>query len=253
MPSTKAQGLRDYNEVSERVAAFNEDYPEGRIETEIIQQQVEVYDVVERRRNDRPYLQPLARGFVTVQARAYRGADDQRPAGVGTSTMLIPGTTQYTRDSEVENAETSAVGRSLAMIGYYAKGSLASKQEISAKRGNEDGAGSAAGSRGNSSTRAATQSGSTGSPSAPDVVGRVGTLSEKQEKYLEVRMKEADITGDRRKAALFLITGKRSRNDLNQDDLDKLIAFLDARDSEENAEVLENIMIVSPKKTQAQG
>ena len=47
--------------------------------------------------------------------------------------MCIPGKTPYTRDSEVENAETSAVGRALAMMGFEVRKGVASRQEVANK------------------------------------------------------------------------------------------------------------------------
>ncbi len=54
--------------------------------------------------------------------------------GVGHASMPIPGPTSFTKNSEVENAETSALGRALAMIGYHAKETMASEDEIAMKR-----------------------------------------------------------------------------------------------------------------------
>jgi hypothetical protein len=82
---------------------------------------------------------------VVIEARAYRGVKgdntpddelgfmDDRPAGVGHSAMQIPGATPYTRGSEIENCETSAVGRALVMAGLPSK-RVASDDEIRAKR-----------------------------------------------------------------------------------------------------------------------
>jgi hypothetical protein len=47
--------------------------------------------------------------------------------------MQIPGATPYTRGSEIENCETSAVGRALVMAGLPSK-RVASDDEIRAKR-----------------------------------------------------------------------------------------------------------------------
>jgi hypothetical protein len=57
---------------------------------------------------------------------------DDRPAGVGHSAMQIPGATPYTRGSEIENCETSAVGRALVMAGLPSK-RIASDDEIRSK------------------------------------------------------------------------------------------------------------------------
>jgi hypothetical protein len=55
------------------------------------------------------------------------------PDGTGYASMPIPGPTSFTKNSEAENAETSALGRALAMIGYHAKDTMASDDEIAMK------------------------------------------------------------------------------------------------------------------------
>lgn len=117
--------LKDYVDVAERIRAWYEAYPNARIETRIIEH-------TEKR--------------VVVEARAYRGAKadsgpeddlgfmDDRPAGIGHSAMQIPGATPYTRGSEIENCETSAVGRALVMAGLPSK-RIASDDEIKSKGG----------------------------------------------------------------------------------------------------------------------
>ena len=104
--------MNGYIEVADRLREWYEKHPGGRIVTEVLENN-------EKR--------------VTVRAEAYRKSDDALPAGVGHSALTIPGTTPYTRGSELENAETSAVGRALVMAGLPSK-KIASADEVQAKR-----------------------------------------------------------------------------------------------------------------------
>lgn len=105
--------LADYVQVNERISAFYKTWPEGSLQSEIIEH-------TDKR--------------VVVRAFAYRTPDDMRP-GIGHSGMAIPGTTPYTKGSELENAETSAYGRALAALGFEIRRSVATSDEIAGKRG----------------------------------------------------------------------------------------------------------------------
>lgn len=109
--------LGDYVEVKDRIRMFYEAHPDGRLVTD----RVELWqdDGVPR---------------VVVKALAYRTADDPQP-GVGWSWMGLPGTTTYTRGSELENTETSAWGRAIGSLGIGIDKSIASRNEIDAKAG----------------------------------------------------------------------------------------------------------------------
>jgi hypothetical protein len=113
-PEKRKAFAADYVEVADRIRAWYEAYPNARIETEIVSI------------NDK---------LVVVKAYAYRGENaDEKPAGIGHSSMNIPGSTPYTRGSELENTETSAAGRALVMAGLPSK-KVASGDEIRAKSG----------------------------------------------------------------------------------------------------------------------
>ena len=113
-PEKRKAFAADYVEVADRIRAWYEAYPNARIETEIVSI------------NDK---------FVVVKAQAFRGeSPDEKPAGIGHSSMNIPGSTPYTRGSELENTETSAAGRALVMAGLPSK-KIASGDEIRAKSG----------------------------------------------------------------------------------------------------------------------
>ena len=107
-----AINLDDYIEVHERIAAFYAKHPDGSIQSEVIE---------------------LTDSRVTVKAWAYRSADDGRP-GIGHSFMSIPGSTPYTRGSEIENAETSAWGRAIAALGCEVKRGVATAEEVRSKQ-----------------------------------------------------------------------------------------------------------------------
>lgn len=108
----KKKFAEDYIDVAERLRAWYEAYPNARIETEIVS---------------------LSDKQVVVKAWAYRGETaDEKPAGTGHASMAIPGSTPYTRGSELENTETSAVGRALVMAGLPSK-KVASGDEIRSK------------------------------------------------------------------------------------------------------------------------
>jgi hypothetical protein len=108
--------LSGYVEVADRLREWYEKNPSARIVTTIVDQS-------EKR--------------VTVKAEVFRKADDVLPAGVGHSALTIPGTTPYTRGAELENAETSAIGRALVAAGLPSK-KVASADEVLAKRGAAD-------------------------------------------------------------------------------------------------------------------
>lgn len=100
----------DYVEVSERIAEFRSKHPEGVLQSEIVASPAE--------------------GFIVVKAYAYRTDDDPRP-GTGLAWEPVPGKTNFTRDSELMNAETSAWGRALIAVGAAdAKRGIASANEV---------------------------------------------------------------------------------------------------------------------------
>lgn len=104
--------MKDYVEVKERVQQFYALYPDGRIASDP-PRVVEIGD----------------RLFVEVTTRAYRSPDDPCPC-VGSAWEPFPGRTTFTKDSEMMNAETSAIGRALAAAGVAVSRSMASANEV---------------------------------------------------------------------------------------------------------------------------
>ncbi len=118
MPDKGKFDLGDYVEVKDRIRVFYESYGNGRLVTERVE--------LTKEPDDKPK--------VIVYATAYRTPDDPHP-GTGTSWMYLPGTTSYTRGSEIENAETSAWGRAIGSLGILIDRSIATSTEIDAKAG----------------------------------------------------------------------------------------------------------------------
>lgn len=105
--------LSEYNTVPERIAEAKAAYPNGRFTSDVV-----------------ALPAALAERFVAVKARFYRTPDDPQP-GEGLAWEPVPGTTPYTKNSELQNAETSAWGRALigALIADAKKG-VASMEEV---------------------------------------------------------------------------------------------------------------------------
>lgn len=102
--------------VADRHAAFIKDYPNNSIETR---------------------MEYCTDTMVVMRCQLWKEKADRdsgkAPDGTGHAGMPIPGPTRFTQNSEVENAETSALGRALAIVGYHPKESFASKDEIDMK------------------------------------------------------------------------------------------------------------------------
>lgn len=108
--------MDDYVDVAERIRSFYERFEDGRLTSEP------------------PYLLEIGgKPFICVHAKAYRTPDDQLP-GDGLAWEPVPGPTQFTRDSELMNAQTAAWGRAIVALGFETK-KIASAQEVRARNG----------------------------------------------------------------------------------------------------------------------
>ena len=108
--------MEGYVTVPERIALFYKRYPEGSL-----QMDPPVFTEVE------------GKSYVIGRAYAYRTPDDARPS-VGTAWEVIPGTTPFTRGSEIMNLETSAWGRCIGSLGIGIDKSIATLDEIEAAK-----------------------------------------------------------------------------------------------------------------------
>jgi hypothetical protein len=109
-PAGTRDRFEDYVPVAERLEKFYQTFPEGRVTTAIVEHSSES-------------------GFVLMRAEVYRSADDAAPAATGHA-FEVRGESYVNKTSYVENAETSAVGRALALLGFEVKRGIASREEI---------------------------------------------------------------------------------------------------------------------------
>lgn len=100
--------LKDYIQVNERILEFWKRYPNGRIHTEIVSWQD---------------------GIIVMRGMAWRDINDLHPAAVGHA-YEREGSTFINQTSVLENAESSCVGRILAIMGFHISRSIASKEEV---------------------------------------------------------------------------------------------------------------------------
>lgn len=119
---TNRPSLDDYVDVAERIIEFREKHPEGSL------QQVDVQ-----------FIDFAGVSWVIYTAAAYRSPEDPRP-GQGTAWEPVPGKTPFTKDSELQNAETAAWGRAIiAVLAADARrGGVASRQEVQNARAREE-------------------------------------------------------------------------------------------------------------------
>lgn len=116
--------MSDYVDVAERIREFRKAYPTGSLQPWNPDKPFEIVSVGER-------------AFIVYTAAAYRTPDDQRP-GIAVAWEPAVGKTNFTRDSELMNAETSAWGRAiLACLAADSK-RIASAEEVRNRRADQE-------------------------------------------------------------------------------------------------------------------
>jgi len=108
--ATARDRFADYVPVSERLEQFYTDHPQGRILTSIVEHDAE-------------------NGFVLIRAEIYRQQEDSVPSATGHA-FENRSEGYVNKTSYIENCETSATGRALAMLGYEIKRGIASREEM---------------------------------------------------------------------------------------------------------------------------
>ncbi|HWU31336.1 MAG TPA: hypothetical protein VN108_00605 [Marmoricola sp.] len=105
-----------YVDVAERIREFTKKYPEGTLKQVSLE-----------------FLRDFGnKDWVVYTAAAYRSPEDQNP-GIGTAWEPVPGPTNFTRDSEVQNAETAAWGRAMVAALAVETKKIASSDEVLAR------------------------------------------------------------------------------------------------------------------------
>jgi len=104
--------LNGYMDVATRLDLAFQKYPDLRIQ-ETRREVITVHDTT----------------YVAVQVTVWRTPDDPLPA-IAESWEVTPGRSSFTRNSEYENASTSAVGRALRLAGIGTGGPIASADEV---------------------------------------------------------------------------------------------------------------------------
>ena len=107
-----AFNMDDYVDVAERLRKFKEVYPNGSLQQVSLQ-----------------FIEFGGKSWIVYTAAAYRTPDDIRP-GHGTAWEAVPGVSNFKRDSEVMNAETSAWGRAIVAVLASSAKKIASRNEI---------------------------------------------------------------------------------------------------------------------------
>lgn len=108
--------------------------------------------------------------FLEVTVTVYRNAEDPLPT-TGTAWEPFPGQTPYTRNSEMMNAATSALGRALGYMGFGLTSAISTAEEVAVRMAEK------AGQR-----EPQDPAGPIPRPRLPK--GGMGTISEKQKAFL---------------------------------------------------------------------
>jgi hypothetical protein len=107
--------LKDYVPVNVRIIKFYERHPDGIITTEAPK-----------------VIEIGGKCFIESRATVIKSPDGEGYSA--TAWEPFPGATPYTKNSEAMNAETSAVGRALALAGIEVSKSIASANEVAARQ-----------------------------------------------------------------------------------------------------------------------
>lgn len=114
----------DYKDVPTRIADFKLKHPEGCLRPANPEQPYDVVTIGQQ-------------FFIVYTAAAYRNPEDTLP-GIGVAWEPFPGKTPYTKDSELQNAETSAWGRAIVAVLASESKSVASAEDVRNRQADAD-------------------------------------------------------------------------------------------------------------------
>lgn len=187
--------MDDYVDVAERIHQFYERFPDGSLKT-----------------GTPPFVMQVGeRPFVVYHAQAFRTPDDHLP-GDGWAWEPVPGPTQFTRDSELMNAETAAWGRAIVALGFETK-KIASTQEVRSRSAEQA-----------EPTRREAAGEPPNGAAAP-----AGTkfASEAQRKRLFAIAKNHDVSSERLREILSAVTGQESTAQIPKAKYDDVIKMVE--------------------------
>lgn len=118
--------MDSYIDVPTRIADFRRQYPDGSLQPANPYQPFQIITI----KGTETGGKEVEETFIVYAAAAYRWTDDPRP-GIGLAYEVFPGRTNFTRGSELMNAETSAWGRAIiAALAADSRKGIASAEEV---------------------------------------------------------------------------------------------------------------------------
>lgn len=115
------KGPLDYIDVAARIVEFRTKFPTGSLQQHALD-----------------FKEFAGKSWVIYTATAYRTPEDDRP-GMGTAWEPVPGATNFTRDSELQNAETAAWGRAIvAALAADTKKGISSAEEVRNRQADQE-------------------------------------------------------------------------------------------------------------------
>jgi len=192
--------IANYVDVAERIRQFRGQHPNGSLQPLNPEKPFEITTITIGGREI---------VFVVYAAAAYRSPEDTRP-GIGIAWEKFPGESNFTRDSELMNAETSAWGRAIVAALAADTQKIATVEEIRNRQPDK------------AEIRPVEQK----VEHAKVTTIRSGSLSDKQKNLLMKLMRERGIEKTTEFASNFFDMKIESLNDLASKDASALIKHL---------------------------